>query len=65
MSIYLGSVIIVEVGAAMVISPLLKFREISDPASLVVLAHSVGARASCEDDSAAQVYRAGITAMKI
>ena len=63
-NIYLGSIIIVEVGTAMPISSLLEWGQILDPAILVVLTHSVKGGevvSSCEDDRATQVDGTGPT----
>ena len=62
--IYLGSIIIVEVGTAMPISSLLEWGQILDPAILAVLTHSVKGGevvSSCEDDRATQVDGTGPT----
>ena len=63
---YLGSVIIVVVAAAMAPSAHIQWREVADPASLVVLTHSgAGVGSSSEDYRAAQVDSAGITTKRM
>ena len=64
---YLGSLIIVEVRAAMAPSPRLELREILLITSLAVLSNSgegVGT-SSCEDDRATQVDSTGVTVIKM
>ena len=60
MNIYLGSLIIVVVAAAMVHSPLLELGEIPHPASLVVLADcGAGVPSSSEEHCATKVDSTG------
>ena len=61
-NIYLSSLPILVIAAAMSISPLVQVREIPDEASLSVLGHSgEGVVAACEEDRAAQVDGTGLT----
>ena len=63
---YLSSSIIVEVGAAMVISFVLKSGQILFPASLVVLTNCFeGVASSCDDNRPTQVDGTGVTGTKI
>ena len=63
---YLSSRIIVEVGAAMVISLVLKSGQILFPASFVVLTNCFeGVASSCDDNKPTQVDGTGVTEIKM
>ena len=65
-NLYLGSIITDKVAAAMVISPLLKWRQISHPALLAVLTHcGLGVVSSSDDYSATKVDSTGHTTINM
>ena len=65
-NIYLSSLPILVMTAAMVPSPLVQVREIPDEASLSVLGHCVEVvESSCEDDRATQVDSTGPTTINM
>ena len=63
---HLTALVVVIVAAPMVISPLEEVREVSHPASFVVLTHcGAGVESTCEYDRAAHVDSTGLTTINM